>query len=60
MDTSMLSLDDSMADFDSEIEAWSDEFADGEMIHSLQKTLPKVEWFKGDRHNWLKHSDSMI
>lgn len=60
MDNSLVGLADSMADFDSEIEAWSDEFADGEMIHSLQKTLPKLELFQGDHHNWLKHSDSMI
>jgi hypothetical protein len=60
MDNSVVSLDDSMADFDVDIESWSDELANGEMIHSLQKALPMLELFQGEHHNWLKHSDSMI
>jgi serine protease Do len=60
LEASLGSLDDSMLDLDSEIEVWSDEFANGEFNHSLQKMMPKLELFQGDHHNWLKYSDSMI
>jgi serine protease Do len=61
MDDSLVSLGDSMADFDVDIEAMTDELANGETADALRKAQSTLELLQGSHNKLLlRHSDSMI
>ena len=61
MDDSLVSLGDSMADFDVDIEAMTDELANGGTADALRKAQSTLELLQGSHNKLLlRHSDSMI